>query len=175
MWREAESKQVGSHGIASCCFWQTLAQTAHLAPTVGVKEKGNVREEADELKKCLVSCAFTPTTAASVRSGVKKILASSAIEREKLFIKPSDLVDGVSRLSLSEQLKEQESDVVSKGVLLHTGLPVTCVRCGGRTEINGGEAGMGAVAGHVSVRWAAWEKMWASRCVCGGAWIRPSL
>lgn len=100
-----------------------------------------------------------------------KVLSSDVIDRLRLFIKPSDLIDGVSRLSVTEQVKEQESDVVSKGVLLHTGVTITCLRCGGQSEI-GGE---GSVAGHTSMKWHAWEKIWATRCVCGGPWIRPTI
>ena len=83
-----------------------------------------------------------------------------------------DLVDGLARLSTSEQDDtEQKMDVVTKGVLLRHSPGLLCLRCGYRSEI-GGEV---SIAGHVSLKWRTWEKMWASRCVCGGTWISGNM
>ena len=100
---------------------------------------------------------------------VEKVLALGVMDRVRLFIKPADLIDGMSKLAVGEKLKQDDSDVVSKGVLLHAGgIIVQCVRCGGRSEIGGPDS----IAGHVSQRWNAWERIWSTRCVCGGAWVR---
>ena len=109
-----------------------------------------------------------------MRHEIRKLLAADVINRTKLFLKPTDLVDGVMKLSVTEAVKEQDSDVISKGALLHTGVTIVCVRCGSKSELREGDE---SVAGHISVRWKIWERMWKSRCVCGGAWIRtrPSL
>lgn len=111
---------------------------------------------------------LAPSSRMIVRDVTEKILKAGILDRPKLFIKPSELVDGVSRISFADRLKERESDVVSKGLLLNRGAHIVCVRCGGKSEI-GGE---GKIAGHISFKWRAWELTWASRCICGGAWMR---
>ena len=65
---------------------------------------------ADELKRSLVSCSIRPSLQRVARQVTSKILSSDVVDRLRLFIKPSDLVDGVSKLSVSERVKEQDSD-----------------------------------------------------------------
>ena len=124
----------------------------------------------DNLRRCLTICAPIPSVTPQLKQLVERIVNSKVIDRPKLFIKASDLVDGVSQMSLSEQIKVKDTDVVTKGLLLHRGQEMCCVRCGGKSELGGD----GKVAGHVSIRWRAWERMWATRCVCGGAWTRST-
>ncbi|GJE87143.1 hypothetical protein PsYK624_032260 [Phanerochaete sordida] len=132
--------------------------------------KNMLKYSAEEQRRCLIKCSLLPSSIPVIRGAVEKILSSSIIDRPKLFIKPSELVDGVTRLSLSDRLKDRDTDVVSKGLLLHPGLDVVCMRCGGRSEV-----GSSQVTGHVSQNWRAWEQTWASRCVCGGGWMRVSV
>lgn len=122
----------------------------------------------DEQRRSLVKCSPLPSSVTVVRGAVGNILKASIIDRPKLFIKPSELVDGVTRLSIAERLKDRDTDVVSKDLLLNPGLDVVCMRCGGRSEVGGS----GQVAGHISQNWRAWEMTWASRCICGGGWMR---
>lgn len=124
----------------------------------------------DELRKALVGCSITPPLRPFIRQAINKIIASTVINRPRLFIKASDLVDGISKLSITERLRAKESDVVSKGLLLHRGSDIICVRCGGKSEKVEKVAGLRA-PDSTSVRWKAWEMMWAARCVCGGAWV----
>jgi hypothetical protein len=116
-----------------------------------------------------VACRLTPAFQPLLREVTDKILKSGVIDRPKLFIKSSELIDGVTQLSIADKMKQREPDVVSKALLLQRGgISVVCVRCGGRSEIGGN----GMVVGHVSLRWRAWEQSWAWRCVCGGAWVK---
>lgn len=130
--------------------------------------KGQLKYSADEQRRSLVKCSVLPSMVPVVRGAVEKILKASIIDRPKLFLKPSELVDGLTRMSLTERPKDRDIDVVSKGLLLHPGLDVVCMRCGGRSEVSGS----GQVAGHVSQSWSAWESTWGSRCICGGRWMR---
>lgn len=116
-----------------------------------------------------MSCAPLPSCQTFLREAIEKILGSDIINRPKLFLKPSELLDGVSRLSISEPIKDRDIDVVSKGLLLHRGANIVCTRCGGQSEVGGDGR-----EGHPSKSWEAWERTWASRCVCGGAWMRLS-
>jgi hypothetical protein len=84
-------------------------------------------------------------------------------------VKPSDLADGISRMSLAGSAsKEKEKDVVSKGLLAQSGMSSFCIRCGGKSEVGGDVR----VAGHLSLRWKSWERVWTIRCTCGGLWAR---
>lgn len=123
---------------------------------------------ADELRRSLALFSPVPPLIPHLRNVIKKILESKVIEKTKLFIKPDDLVDGVTRMTLTDQPK-RSVDVVTKRALSSHGPSFLCVRCGGKSEIGGD----GKVAGHISLRWKVWEKIWASRCVCGGAWTSP--
>ncbi|KAH7913732.1 hypothetical protein BJ138DRAFT_1145401 [Hygrophoropsis aurantiaca] len=124
---------------------------------------------ADDVRLALARSHPVPSMYAQLRKVIQKIASSSAVDKPRLFLKPSDLVDGFANLSTSEQPgKEQERDVVTKGFLLKRGPGLTCVRCGYRSEI-GSEAGMG---GHTSIKWRSWEKKWAAHCICGGSWIQ---
>ncbi|KAH0830757.1 hypothetical protein J3R83DRAFT_2237 [Lanmaoa asiatica] len=126
----------------------------------------------DEARLSLSKCHPVPAQYPFLQKVVHTLCTSTAIDKPRLFIKAADLIDGFASLSISEWSgKEQDRDVVTKGVLIRHKPGLLCLRCGYRSEI-GGEV---SVAGHVSLRWRTWEKMWASRCVCGGAWINGNL
>ncbi|KAI9057915.1 hypothetical protein FKP32DRAFT_1582820 [Trametes sanguinea] len=126
--------------------------------------------DAQELRRSLASCSPTPAFKPHVRKAIDKILASKVIDRARLFIKPSDLVDGVTRLSptdLSPRItKGKDIDVVNKGLLMPRQPGNVCLRCGGRSEV--GMESAGPAQG--SVRWQIWQRMWRWKCVCGGQW-----
>jgi hypothetical protein len=122
---------------------------------------------ADESRKALASCMPTAGMDSSLRKVIQKLINSSVIDKPRLFIKPSDLVDVIAQLSLG---KATQKDVITKGLMVNRGAGLVCLRCDGRSEV-GGEF---AVAGHVSLRWRAWEKTWTSRCICGGYWTTRS-
>ncbi|KAF9246326.1 hypothetical protein BU15DRAFT_39687 [Melanogaster broomeanus] len=126
----------------------------------------------DEARMSLSKCHPVPTQHAFLRKMIQTLYTSTAIDKPRLFIKPADLVDGFANLSTSDQpQQEQDRDVVTKGLLLRRGPGLLCLRCGHRSEL-GGEV---TVAGHVSLRWRTWEKVWATRCVCGGAWVSGNI
>ena len=131
-----------------------------------------------ELRRSLASCAPVPALKPHIRKAIDKILGSKAIDRARLFIKPSDLIDGVTRLSVSEPGlragKGKDIDVVNKGLLLPRLPGNVCLRCGGRSEVGmegAAAVGMG-VSAEGSVRWQTWQKIWKWRCVCGGQWAQ---
>lgn len=120
----------------------------------------------DDARKSLACCQPTPAMTGSLRQIIQKLTSSSVIDKPRLFIKPSDLVDGFSGLSLVDRpSKEKAKDVVSKGLLVQHGVTSVCLRCHGETKVRG-EVGVG----HISLRWRTWEKIWAARCICGGLW-----
>ncbi|CDO73540.1 hypothetical protein BN946_scf185014.g10 [Trametes cinnabarina] len=88
--------------------------------------------DAHELRRSLASCSPTPALKHHVRKAIDKILASQVIDRARLFIKPSDLVDGVTRLSSTELSshanKGKDIDVVNKGLLIPRQPGNTCLR-----------------------------------------------
>ncbi|THH26462.1 hypothetical protein EUX98_g7717 [Antrodiella citrinella] len=128
-----------------------------------------IKAPPDHLRRCLTLCAPIPAVLPYLKQSVEKIVNSKVIDRPKLFIKASDLVDGVSQMSLTDHYKTKDTDVVTKGLLLGRGTEMCCVRCGGKSDL-----GDGKVAGHISRRWRQWEMMWATRCVCGGGWTRST-
>lgn len=126
----------------------------------------------DEARLSLSKCHPVPAQYPFLRKVVHTLDTSTAIDKPRLFIKAADLIDGFASLSTSEQSgKLQGRDVVTKGALIRRNPGLLCLRCGYRSAIGGGVS----VAGHVSLRWRTWEKMWASRCVCGGAWISGNI
>ncbi len=130
-----------------------------------------------DLQRSLATSSPVPALAPHVRKVIDKISKSKAIDRARLFIKPSDLSDGITRLTLSDpaagaQLtawKDKNVDVVKKIALLQRDKKTAsvCVRCGGRSQVPF-ERKLGT-EGSLS-RWQTWEKSWQLRCVCGGMW-----
>ncbi|KAF8136567.1 hypothetical protein EV363DRAFT_1395672 [Boletus edulis] len=126
----------------------------------------------DEARLSLAKCHLVPAQYPFLRKIVQALYTSTAIDKPRLYIKAADLVDAFTNLSTFEQSKkEQDRDVVTKGTLIRHGPSLLCLRCGCRSGIGGGVS----IAGHFSLRWRTWEKMWASRCVCGGAWINGNV
>src|ERR1700722_2175215 len=95
---------------------------------------------------------------------IEKLTSSQVVDKARLIIRPMDLVDKGSQLSVLKSNGEGGRDVVAKCLLSKQSPKVTCLRCGGKSEV-------GRDAGHISFRWRMWEKMWATRCVCGGRWL----
>jgi len=123
----------------------------------------------NDLLRSLALCQPTPAMSVSLRKIVDKLTNASIINKPRLVVKSSDLVDGISRMSFVERpSKEKHRDIVSKVLLASRGITSVCMRCGGQSEVGGDVS----VAGHISLRWRAWEKMWTTRCICGGLWAR---
>lgn len=89
------------------------------------------------------------------------------LNKSILFIKPTDLVDGVARLSVGNQPRTDERDIINKGILTKQGHKDICLRCGGKTAINRDVA---VPRGRTHPKWHLFELMWQLRCICGGAW-----
>ena len=129
---------------------------------------------AQQCRKALAACQPTAAMQHDLIQSIQTITQSPTIlNKATLFIKPFDLVDGVSRLCIGGQQKETERDVVTKGVLSSRGSADACLRCGGVTEVV-----KDAVSQPTSVKspsvWRAWEKRWMLRCICGGSWLSAS-
>lgn len=113
-----------------------------------------------------------PAQHEQLKKTIRSLMTSSAIDKPRLFIKSSDLVDGFANLSASDRPLGDDPgmDVVTKSMLLKQNPSLLCLRCGRRSQA-GGEV---MVAGHLSMRWKTWERMWATRCICGGSWVNSN-
>lgn len=101
---------------------------------------------------------------------VKKITETpNMINKMTLFIKPGDLVDDVINLNIGTGTvsKQQNEDIVTKGVMPTQSPHLTCLRCGGSSVA----VSTPSLAESTSDQWKVWEKMWTLKCVCGGSWI----
>ncbi|KAI8989685.1 hypothetical protein BD414DRAFT_484925 [Trametes punicea] len=132
--------------------------------------------DPQELRRSLALCSPAPPLKSHVRKAIDKILGSKAIDRARLFIKPSDLIDGVARVSVTEPAprtnKGKDVDVVNKGLLVPRQPGNVCLRCGGRSEF----AIESAAGAQNSLRWQTWQRTWRLKCVCGGQWAHvPSM
>ena len=96
-------------------------------------------------------------------------MQAEVVDKVQLFIKPDDLMDGIIGMSVSPSGKMHERDVITKGYLVGQSKQMTCLRCGGTSEI-GVKPSSSTTNGHVSIRWAVWERKWLTHCVCGGLW-----
>ncbi|KAF9454558.1 hypothetical protein P691DRAFT_770453 [Macrolepiota fuliginosa MF-IS2] len=122
----------------------------------------------EDCRVALASCQPTLTLQNQLSTIVKTITDQpNTLNKAALFIKPGDLVGGVTNLSIGTQKKYRDEDVVTKGVVMTQEPHLTCSRCGGVSNV---EFDLQSPE-HVSDRWRIWEKMWALRCVCGGSWV----
>ncbi|EPS98539.1 hypothetical protein FOMPIDRAFT_143657 [Fomitopsis schrenkii] len=138
-----------------------------LGAVLGEIYQGVQGANENDLQQTLLGGMPRTSLIPSVRGAVEKIASGGGVNRARLFIKPGDLVDGVARLSMVDQhLKDKHRDVVSKGLLLHPAQSSLCVCCEGRSEVNVGDPKTRTG----SVKWRAWTRQAAHRCVCGGAW-----
>jgi len=129
---------------------------------------------AQQCRKALAACQPTAMMQYDLIQSIQVITQSPTIlNKATLFIKPFDLVDGLTRLSIGSQQKETEKDVVTKGVLFSRGSIDTCLRCGGVTEVVK-DALSQVTTMKLPSRWRTWEKMWMLRCICGGSWLTSS-
>ena len=92
------------------------------------------------------------------------------LNKTTLFMKPTDLVDGMAWLS-TEKRKTDGNDVITKRLLPAEGPCDECLRCGGKTTIS---KNAGKVVGLTAPRWVMWERKWETRCICGGPWSTRS-
>ncbi|TCD64663.1 60S ribosomal protein L7 [Steccherinum ochraceum] len=75
----------------------------HLDTLVPLLNETSTAPHPDLLRRCLTICAPIPAVLPNLKQAVEKIVTSKAIDRPKLFIKASDLVDGVSQITLTDQ------------------------------------------------------------------------
>ncbi|RDB21136.1 hypothetical protein Hypma_011673 [Hypsizygus marmoreus] len=121
--------------------------------------------DGDTCREALAACQPTPAMQPYLSNAVNKVAYSKVLNKPTLFIKPYDLVDGVGRSSIAPR-KDKDKDVVSKGVLNGQVPSLTCLSCGGKSEVGVDVS----LPGITSLRWRGWEKMWSLRCICGGSW-----
>jgi len=119
----------------------------------------------EDTRRSLALCEPTSAMGPHIRKAINKVAYAPVVDKPRLFIKPFELMDGVPQIV--DGRKDRAKDVVSKGTLSGRAQAVICLRCGGKSEVGGGIN----VAGHVSPRWRAWERMWTKNCICGGGWV----
>ncbi|TFK76292.1 hypothetical protein BDN72DRAFT_830846 [Pluteus cervinus] len=119
-----------------------------------------------DARASLAGCRPTQSMHPRLQAIIQKLTQSTVIDKPTLFLKPSDLLDGMINLSISTTAKKDQKDVVSKGKLPDTPL-FLCLRCGGRSN-------PATWADHVpSLKWKLWGRAWTFRCICNGAWGPP--
>ncbi|KAF8578251.1 hypothetical protein K439DRAFT_1417327 [Ramaria rubella] len=126
--------------------------------------------DADVFQRCFCSLSPTPQIHNLLVKACNLITTPNAVSKPQLFIKSSDLVDGISKLNLSTHKVNQERDVISKGALGIPSTTRTCARCNGKTETGQLPPPLGKETGNYG-SWAVWEHEW-ERCICGGMWIK---
>lgn len=128
---------------------------------------------AEEMMTSFAEGHPVPAQHEQLKKIIRSLTTSSAIDKPRLFIKSSDLVDGFANLSASDRPVGDDPgiDVVTKERLLTQNPRLLCLRCGGRSQV-GSEV---TVAGRSSPRWKTWERMWAARCICGGSWVSGNI
>ena len=126
-----------------------------------------------ELRKSMASCRPTAAMRGRLISFSQRLEAAGAIDKPRLFIKGSDLVDGISKVSLGPAMTVpsagagKDRDVVTRSALIPGRDLRVCFRCEGRS-VRGPQPPV--IAGQLSLRWIAWQKLWYARCICGGIW-----
>ncbi|KAF7778667.1 hypothetical protein Agabi119p4_3012 [Agaricus bisporus var. burnettii] len=124
----------------------------------------------EDYRTALAACQPTQALWPHLSMIVKKITETpNMINKMTLFIKPGDLVDDVINLNIGTGTasKQQNEDIVTKGVMPTQSPHLTCLRCGGSSVA----VSTSSLAESTSDQWKVWEKMWALKCVCGGSWI----
>lgn len=122
-------------------------------------------------RKALASLQPPMTMHPQLAEAVQMLTQSSILNKSTLFINPLDLVDGIARLSVHNQRKGKDKDVVTKGALsIHTS-SVSCLRCSGKSNLGSKSLSQDKI----SFSWRTWENMWVSRCICGGLWTSSGL
>ncbi|KAK0463953.1 uncharacterized protein EV420DRAFT_1264492 [Desarmillaria tabescens] len=131
--------------------------------------------EVEETRRSFASCEPTISMEPQLQANVRRLCESGVISKSRLYIKPHELIDGFENLSLEGPRKEQDKDVVSKGVLMKRQLCVQCLRCDGLSEAakdaprSAKDAQRSGASS--SDRWRTWERKWVPGCVCGGSWL----
>jgi len=129
--------------------------------------------DSSVLRQCLICCRPMPALRPTLQTLTDKMSSSQVVDKPRLFIKPSDLIDGISKVSLTSNVQvtgvDKERDIISKGVLSRRGKELVCSRCGGISEKKL-SANTGNITGHISKKWDVWEKIWSFKCICGGLW-----
>ena len=123
---------------------------------------------ADTVLRCFCSLSPPSSTQGLLVKACTLVTSPTAVSKPRLFIKPSEFVDGISRLNLETSKMNKERDIVSKGVLGRPATARTCARCNGKTETGRASFPRSKTIDDFA-RWTVWEHEWR-RCICGGAW-----
>ncbi len=123
----------------------------------------------EDARKSLAACEPTISMHAYLQDNIRRLCDSGVMSKSRLYIKPTELLDGFENLSLEMPIQGQDKDkdVVSKGVLMKRPHYVQCLRCDGRSEV-----ALFTSPSTNSLRWRAWEKQWIPACICGGSWVK---
>jgi len=121
----------------------------------------------------MASCRPTAVMCGRLISFSQRLEAAGAIDKPRLPIEGSDLVDGISKVSLGLAMAVpsagagKDRDVVTRSGLISGRDLRMCFRCEGRS-VRGPQPPV--IAGQLSLRLIAWQKLWHARCICGGIW-----
>ncbi|KAJ7343408.1 hypothetical protein DFH08DRAFT_962517 [Mycena albidolilacea] len=118
----------------------------------------------EETRRSLALCEPTSAMGSYIKNAIEKVTNATIVNKPRLFIKPSELMDGVPHIF--DARKDKAKDIISKGTLGGRAQGVVCLRCGSKSEVGGG---MNVV--HASDSWRAWEKLWVKHCICAGIWV----
>lgn len=123
-----------------------------------------IRFKVEETRRSLALCEPTSAMSSYIKNAIEKVTNATIVNKPRLFIKPSELMDGVPHIF--DARKDKAKDIISKGTLGGRAQGVVCLRCGSKSEVGGG---MNVV--HASDSWRAWEKLWVKHCICAGTWV----
>ncbi|KII88403.1 hypothetical protein PLICRDRAFT_41563 [Plicaturopsis crispa FD-325 SS-3] len=166
---KAENAQIAKDVLVDLVDYSGVDISAlHGALGQVLEMKSLIEADPVEARRSLVMCQPTPAMGAHLRAALEKVTVSPVINKPRLFVKPSDLVDGVAAMTLDSP-KGGDRDVVTHALLTNRGPALVCVRCAGKSQIGSDVS----IAGHISLRWRTWERIWTTRCVCGGLWTSP--
>lgn len=139
----------------------------------------------NDCRAALAACRPIASMHTHLSNVITKLTDSNVIDKPTLFLKPSELLDGVANISLTTPLPPPinnngpllmpgsddnmvNRDVVTKGNFGK--MPsFFCLRCGGRADF------AYLSDDKLSIKWKTWARSWGSRCVCHGPWGGPTF
>ncbi|KAF4615030.1 hypothetical protein D9613_003116 [Agrocybe pediades] len=163
----SENSQLAQRSLLDCVDFSCF----NLAELISILERSYVslkETPTEDFRRSLAACQPTNTTRSHLTELLQNISRSETlINKSALFIKPSDLMDGLTQLPGHTSKKADEKDVVSKAPISMKGPTDLCIRCGGKTVTS--QNAYTTSANFLS-KWRVFETMWQLRCVCGGRW-----
>ena len=89
----------------------------------------------DVTRRCLATLQPLPVCLALQDRIVAKLAQARVVDKATVFLKPNDIVDGVLGLTLNSASRKKRRDVIRMTALSNLNQTVSCLRCGGETEL----------------------------------------